>query len=126
MLTAETQIPTDLASRYLTQLCRHATAMASTAGHRFRPHAGGDTPIRDVHPSAEASATSGVIRFGPWGRCTLEATATTLTVRVEAVDQEKLSRIQDIITHDLHRFGGREHLTVTWPEPAAPGTGAEA
>lgn len=120
MSITETEITTDRASRYLTQLCRHATAMASTKGHRFRPHAGGDTPTRDLHLTAEASDTTGVIRFAPWGTCTLQATSDTLMVRVEATDEEKMHRIQDIITNDLERFGRREHLSVTWRTPAAP------
>lgn len=122
MSTADTEITTDRASRYLTQLCRHATAMASSKGHRFRPHAGGDTPARELHLTAESSATTGVIEFAPWGRCTLQAETTALLVRVEATDEEKLRRIQDIVTNDLQRFGRRENLTVTWHRPATPAT----
>lgn len=127
MFTADTEITTERAGRYLTQLCRHATAMSSSSkGHRFRPHAGGDTPARDLHLTAESSDSAGIIEFAPWGRCTLQATTTGLTLRIEAGDEEKLRRIQDILTNDLERFGRREHLSVTWYRPTTPAAAAEA
>lgn len=128
MLTADTEITTDRGSRYLVQLCRHAASMASPKGHRLRAHAGRDAPpAGEVQLTADWSDTDGVIRFAPWGRCTLQATANALTVRIDARDEGALSRIQDIITNDLHRFGSRERLIVTWRRPAtytdAPATG---
>jgi len=36
---------------------------------------------------------------------------------MEAADAQSLRGIQDIITHDLDRFGHREHLTITWQQP---------
>ena len=120
MLTAESEIATERASRYLVQLCRHAASMASSKGHRLRAHAGRGVPARsEVQLAAEWSDTDGVVRFAPWGRCTLQATANTLTVHIEASDADKLSRIQDIITKDLERFGRREPLTLTWSRPTA-------
>jgi hypothetical protein len=131
MLTAEAQIDTERPSRYLVQLCRHAAAMTGTHGHRFRIHAGGD-PLarREVQIRAEWSDTHGSVRFDPWGQCTIQATAHTLMLRVEATDEDNLRRIQDVITSDLDRFGRREHLTVNWHRPdtpsVAPGTGPAA
>jgi hypothetical protein len=119
MLTADSEIATDRGSRYLVQLCRHAASMASTKGHRLRAHPGRDgPPPGEVQLAADWSDTDGVIRFAPWGRCTLQATANTVTVRIDARDEGALSRIQDIITDDLQRFGRRERLIVTWRRPA--------
>src|ERR1700682_3411719 len=102
MLTAQAEIATDRAGRYLIQLCRHAGSMASSKGHRLRAHAGRDAPPRsEVQLAAEWSDTDGVVGFAPWGRCTLQATPNTLTVHIEASDKDKLSRIQDIVTKDL-------------------------
>jgi hypothetical protein len=64
--------------------------------------------------------THGVIRFDPWGRCTIEATATTLALRVEATGEDGLRQIQDVIASDLGRFGRRDHLSVNW-QTEAPG-----
>jgi hypothetical protein len=115
MLTADFEIATHRGSHYLVQLCRHAASMASTKGHRLRAHAGRNAPpAGEVQLAAEWSDTDGVIRFAPWGRCTLQATANTLTVRIDARDESALSRIQDIITTDLQRIGRRERLIVTW------------
>jgi uncharacterized protein DUF2218 len=56
----------------------------------------------------------------PVGQCTVTATVDTLTLRVEATDEDGLERIQDIITRNFNRFGRREHLTVDWQRPETP------
>jgi hypothetical protein len=127
MLTAEARIETERASRYLRQLCKHAAAMAGVHGHRIRSHDSGDPLGRgEVHLHVDASDDQGIITFDPWGRCTVRASGTTLTVRVDATDQQNLHRIQDIITRDIGRFGRRDQLTVTWqrPEPQ-PGSASD-
>lgn len=115
MLIAEARIETDRPSRYLVQLCEHANAMAGSQGrtHSGRAH-------HQVRVRAERSDTHGVIHFEPWGRCTLEATATTLVLRIEATAEDGLRRVRDIIGADLARFGRRDDLTVEW----APGPGS--
>jgi hypothetical protein len=121
MPTAEAVIETERPSRYLIQFCKHAAAMASTHGHRFRIHAGGSALARgEVRLHAEWSDTHGTVTFDPWGTCTLDADANTLTLRVDATDEENLHRIQDVITRDLDRFGRRDHLTANWHETEAP------
>jgi len=107
----QAQIPTERAGRYLVQLCRHATAMGG-GGHRPRMHLRGGT----ARVTADWSDTSGTLTFTPWGRCTLEADAGTLTLRIDAVDQDGLSQIRDIVTRDLERFSNRDPLTVTWQQ----------
>jgi hypothetical protein len=117
MPTAEAQIETGRPSRYLVQLCQHAAAMGS-APHGHRAHHGDGPPTR---VQAEWSGTLGVIRFDPWGQCTVEATATTLTLRIEAAGENELRQIRDLITSDLTRFGRRDQLSVTWQHGEAPG-----
>lgn len=112
MPTAEARIETERPSRYLVQLCRHANAMSETEGHGHRTHAGSPRP--DVR--AEWSETRGLIRFDPWGECTIEATATTLVLRIEAAGEDGLRRIQEVVTADLGRFGRRDRLAVSWHE----------
>lgn len=132
MPTAETRIDTERAGRYLAQLCRHAAAMAETGGHAGAGHAGaghaaaaGSGGERDgghVTVSAQWSDARGVITFAPHGHCTIEAGESALVVRVEAVDDDKLARIQQIIGADLDRFGRRDGLVVSWS--SAEGAGA--
>jgi hypothetical protein len=113
MPTLQAQIPTERASRYLVQFCKHATAMGS-GGHRARMHLQGMMARREVEVAADWSETNGTVTFTPWGRCTLASDASTLTVRIDAADQEGLTRIRDIVTRDLRRFSSRDPLTVTW------------
>jgi hypothetical protein len=107
MLTAETIIQTTNASRYLVQLCQHATKFSHRLRHlhttRERPEVLG-VDWTDTHGTLNLS----------WGQCTLDADPTTLTVRVEAQTEERLRQVQDIITADLERFGRRDGVTVTW------------
>jgi hypothetical protein len=65
----------------------------------------------------DSSDTHGTLTLS-WGRCVLDADATTLSVRVEAADEENLRRVQDLIAADLERFGKRDQLTVTWRSAA--------
>jgi hypothetical protein len=97
---ATARIETERPSRYLVQLCRHASAMDGAHGH---------TGVR-----AEWSETHGTVHFGQWGRCVLDAEAGTLTVRVEADDEDGLRRIQEVVSRDLDRFGRRDRLAVDW------------
>ncbi|HVQ92725.1 MAG TPA: DUF2218 domain-containing protein [Mycobacteriales bacterium] len=125
MLTAEARIDTDRPSRFLVQFCKHAAAMGSAGGHRPRVHLGGPLARREVQVQAEWSAAAGTVTFTPWGTCTMRAAANTLTVRVEAADEENLRQIQDVVTRDLDRFSRRDPLTVTWQRPDPPGVPAD-
>jgi hypothetical protein len=117
MPTIETTVHTERAERYLAQFCKHATAMGGSGGHRPRLHMHGRPGHVDMQAHAEWSETRGVITFAPDGRCTMDADATTLTVRVEADDEEALVRIQDIVAQDLARFSSRDPLTLSWHRP---------
>lgn len=127
---AEAHVPTPRAGRFLVQLCRHAEAMSGKALHL---HGDGAGQARPEVLHVECSDTEGSIQFN-WGRCVLQSTSDTLTVRVEVADEDQLQRIQGLLAADLERFGRRDDLKVAWhriessaAEPtdtaAAPSTG---
>jgi hypothetical protein len=114
-------VPTSRAGRYLAQLCSHGRLMSRLARHRPPGDGDGDGHGNDGAPpvaTASSAGTEGIIDFG-WGRCTLRATAGTLTMYAEAGDSQRLQQIQDGISARLQRIGRRDQLTVTWTE--APG-----
>lgn len=113
----QAHIKTDRASRYLVQLCKHATAMGDGGGHSPRMHLRGNVARRHVRVAAEWSEASGTVAFTPWGVCRLTARANTLTLRVEAADEDGLIQIRDVVTRDLQRFSNRDPLTITWQPP---------
>ena len=119
MLTAEADIQTEHAARYLERVCGHAGKMG-TAGHRLghRPpsHARGGGPPEVRH--VECSGTEGTVSLN-CGQWTMRALPGLLAVRVEAADEQSLRRLEDLLTTRLQKFGRREHLTVTWRRPEA-------
>ena len=117
MPTIQATVHTERAARDLAQFCKHATAMGGAGGHRPRLHLHGTAAHGTMQAHAEWSETHGVITFTPGGRCTMDADATTLTVSIEAIDEQALGRIQEIVTRDLARFSSRDPLTVDWRPP---------
>ena len=117
MLTAIAQVKTEDPSRYLVQLCRHASQVGRLR-HRARSHGGDGGPPPKVR-HVECSETSGIINFG-WGQCTMQATQGTLILRAEAADSENLQRVQDIVARDIERFGKRNRLSVSWQPTEVP------
>lgn len=115
MLTAEAVIRTEHPERYLARLGGHAAKMGRHQGRRPRAH----TPPTVRH--AEWSATSGTVQLD-WGGWTMQVGPGTLQLRAEAADEASLQRIQDMLTARLEKFGRREHMTVSWQPPRAPGT----
>jgi hypothetical protein len=116
MLTAEADIHTEHAARYLARLCGHAGKMGAAShrmGHRRPSHSPGDAPpeVRRV----ECTGTDGIVSLD-CGQWTMRAFPGRLAVRAEAADQENLRRIQDLLTARLQKFGRREHLTVNWQD----------
>jgi hypothetical protein len=102
MTTAEARIDTTKASRYLAQLCQHAKKFGGR-----HPH---PTATRPDVLAVEWTDTDGTLTLS-WGTCRLHADDDTLTVQVEAPDEDSLKRVQDIVAADLERFG---RLAVTW------------
>jgi hypothetical protein len=112
--TAYARIETDRPSRYLVQLCQHASQMGRM---RHRPpsgHTGGQPPPEVRH--VDCSETRGTVDFAG-GRWTLQATANTLTMRVDAADEDTLGQLQEGIAGRLQRIGRRDQLAVTWRRP---------
>lgn len=117
MPTAEAHVRTDRPSRYLIQLCRHASQMGQQLRHRPRSHDSGDAPPEVRH--VEWSDTHGIVTLN-CGRWTMQATPGTLGLRAEAADTETLRRIQDLLAARLGKIGRRENLKVTWQPTHAP------
>jgi len=119
MLTAEADIQTEHAARYLERVCGHAGKMGAAGhrlGHRPPSHARGGGPPEVRH--VECSGTEGTVSLN-CGQWTMRALPGLLAVRVEAADEQSLRRIEDLLTTRLQKFGRREHLTVTWRRPEA-------
>jgi hypothetical protein len=116
MLTTEAHIETDRPSRYLIQLCQHASDMSGQHGHTRLARHRGNAMHRAEMRHAEWTDSYGIVRMN-WGECTLRVTPGTLTLHAEAADEENLRLIQDLIASRLERFGRRDQLKVTWQEP---------
>ncbi|MCZ4101583.1 DUF2218 domain-containing protein [Streptomyces sp. So13.3] len=116
MHSAEAEIPTDRASRYLVQLCKHFSNKGSALRHRPRVHAGGGRPVTEAEAAlmqVQWSETRGEVDFG-WARCTLRATSTALVIQAQAQDSDSLQRAMDVVTAHLGRYSRRQPLTVRW------------
>ena len=110
MPTAEAQVTTDRASRYLVQLCRHLGQMGRMR-HQVPTRHGGQAPPTIEH--VDWSDAAGTIRFAQ-GTCTLRASDDALTLRVEASDEDTLQQLQQGIARRLDMIGRRDNLTVHW------------
>ncbi len=125
MPTAHARIPTDRASRYLAQLCRHLSELqhhgGSPTGHDTEPHRGRQRPqVQHV----EWSDTHGTIDLGT-ARLTLDATPDTLDLTLDAPDDQTLTQLGDTIAHRIRTIGRRDRLAVTWQQPATPTAGRQ-
>ncbi|MBY8882016.1 DUF2218 domain-containing protein [Actinacidiphila acidipaludis] len=116
MPTAEAHLTTDRPSRYLVQLCRHLAQMNRMSHGPLRGHGAGRTLPAVQH--VDYTETHGVVRFAE-GEWTLDATAETLCLRVEADDEQALQRLQDAISARIEKIGRRDGLEVQW-RPGGP------
>ena len=114
MPTGEARIETERPSRYLVQLCRHASKLGGHRRHGPRTHAGGD-PIPFVR-QVEWSDTYGVVRLGDC-TITMRAGPGVLAITAEAADEADLQRVQGLIAGRLEMFGRRDDLQVIWDRP---------
>lgn len=108
MPTAEAHVATERASRYLRQMCSHASRLRHGLGHS---HSRGHS---QAAPTAEATSdTTARITRGS-AVCELTAHPTALALRVTADDQDQLKALQEAVTRTLERIGRRDGLTVVW------------
>jgi hypothetical protein len=117
MPTAEARVETERASRYLAQLCQHASSInakgPAVRRHRRRHRPGHAAPPAGAPPRAEWTETHGTLTF-PGGTVTLQATPDALIVRADAGTGPDLRRVQELVGGHLARFGRRDQLTVAW------------
>lgn len=88
-------VPTQHASRYLQQLCKHWSHKMET---EFDPLHG-----RIVFPSGALTL--------------LSANPTHLSISIDADDDETLSRLETVVADHIRRFGFREELEFNWNRP---------
>ena len=93
MSSSEARIATKLATRYLSQLCKHFA-------HRL--------PVT-------LTETEGSITFGI-GSCTLAATPDALLLRATADNAEQRAELEGVVARHLERFAFREPVSVVWVE----------
>lgn len=97
MTRSEARVPTPRSERYAKQLCNHAAHMT---------------------PHAEWNPPEGLIEFpDAMGTCRITAKPEHLVLILEATDSANLARMQQIISRNIERSGGREGLTVEWSQP---------
>ena len=87
----EAHVPTQNASSYLRQLCRHWS-------HRF------PVEFDEHHGRIELQGTI----------CMLKATSTELYVQLEIDDGADPDRMESVVAEHLQRFGFRETLVFDW------------
>jgi hypothetical protein len=93
MPVSEARIATASAGKYLQQLCKHWS-------HKFE---------------VEFTSDKGRVPFAPDRHCDFTASADTLTLRVEAADEDSLSRTERVVIDHLKRFAFREDLgDIRW------------
>lgn len=90
-LLATARVPTERASRYLQQLCKHF-------GHKL--------PVT-------FDAGRGDVAF-PFGECALQAADDLLTITATAASEAELEQLKDVIARHLLRFAFREELSIDW------------
>jgi hypothetical protein len=84
-------VVTEMASRYLQQLCKHF-------GHKL--------PVN-------FTTQRGAIVFD-FGMCALAAKDNMLNLTVTAEDEVSLSRLKHVVASHLERFAFREKLEIAW------------
>ena len=92
---SEARVPTEHASRYLQQLCKHWS-------HKF--------PV-------SFDPTHGVVPF-PDATCAFEASPEALTLTLTA-PPERLEHMEGVVARHLERFAFRETLDIRWTRRAA-------
>ena len=89
--TSTANVTTEMASRYLQQLCKH---FAHKVPAEFTPEAGS-------------------ITFST-GKCTLTAQGNILAMTVAAENAEELEELKDVVARHLQRFAFRDNPAIVW------------
>ncbi|MFJ4849305.1 MULTISPECIES: DUF2218 domain-containing protein [unclassified Streptomyces] len=100
---------------------RRFHTMGVEPSRRAEGHLHTDQPARllaGLRTDAERSGTRGTLDT-PWGRCTLETGPDSLTIRVEAADEDGLRHVRKLVSDRLREIGGGEAAHVAW-RPAGP------
>lgn len=113
MSAAQTSIPTENASVYLTRLSGHSGKMAAAASRLRHGHsAHADEPRPQVrHMQHDGSETTVILDRGQW---TMRAEPGRLVISIQAPDQDGLRRIQDLLSARLRKLARHEQLAITW------------
>ncbi|MPZ84307.1 MAG: DUF2218 domain-containing protein [Actinophytocola sp.] len=111
MLTAQGEVSTDRADRYLDQLVRHTSQMATLGAPAN--HRGGFAP---TILRVESTDTGAIVDFDQ-GRCVLGVDTHNLTITVEAEGSDRLHQLQQLVTSRLETIGRRDNLAVRWDQP---------
>jgi hypothetical protein len=90
---SQASIPTEHASKYLQQLCKHFA-------HK--------RPVTFDESDGQISLMT--------GECYLRAEDASLLVRVEAEEASQLPQLEDVVVRHLVRFAFREDLQVEWTQ----------
>jgi len=93
MFTAHSTVETEKASRYLKALCNHF----------------------DRKVTATYDDNHGDVQFG-FGSCQMDADAQTLSIHVQADNDENFARVKFVVADHLERFSGDDALKVEWAE----------
>ena len=93
MTSSTTIIPTEHASKYLQQLCKHFAHKLTVT---FDEHAG--------------SITFSI------GTCRLKADSSALHIDLTAPSAEDMEQLKDVVIRHLVRFAFREELQPTWQD----------
>jgi hypothetical protein len=104
-MIAEARVQTEQGPRYLAELCRQLDEKA-----RSNP---------DLGVRVAWTQTDGTIDFG-WGRCALSVDASTLTLRLEAADDDGLRHVRELISRHLEKHAGDDELELTWRQDGKP------
>jgi len=91
MFVIETRVPTEHASKYIAQLCKHFK-------HKV---------------PADYDDVSGMVDFQP-GKCSLTAERDGLLMRCESEEESNLGRLKFILEDHLQRFAWREKPVIEW------------
>ena len=91
MRTSQARVETEMASRYLGQLCKHFA-------HRL--------PVQ--HDDAQ-----GRIEFSI-GICTLQAEPRVLILHAQSATDDALAQLEGVVTRHLERFAFRDKPEIAW------------